>query len=67
MTQLQYILLAILCGLCLIGSIFGSFYVGCQFCLAGYSFWYLIGCLYAGMAVAAVFGHLLDNVIGHIK
>lgn len=65
--ELKYTILAILSGLCMLGAIYGSFYIGSLFCLAGYSFWYMIGCLYAGMAVAFVFGHLMEKAISHIR
>lgn len=65
--ELKYTLLAILSGLCTIGAIYGSFYIGSLFCLAGYSFWYMIGCLYAGGAVACLFGHLMERAVSHIR
>lgn len=65
--ELKYTLLTILCGLCAIGAVFGSFYIGSLFCLAGCSFWYMIGCLYAGGAVACLFGHLMEKAISHIR
>lgn len=65
--ELKYTLLAILSGLCTIGAIYGSFYIGCQLCLIGYSFWYMIGCLYAGGAVGCLFGHLMECAIAHIR
>lgn len=65
--ELKYTLLMILCGLCAIGAVFGSFYIGAQLCLAGYSFWYMIASLYIGCAVGCLFGHLMECAIAHIR
>lgn len=65
--ELKYTLLAILSGLCTIGAIYGSFYIGCQLCLAGCSFWYMIGSLYIGGAIGCLFGHLMESAIAHIR